>query len=102
MTGKTDEIEYNGKKFTAPPIPSIFPCLRKKKKSKSEVSNKAKPKESGTTLNQSNYDIKQNTLPSIDLSKISNPEFESRETKIESVMMNPKSRNLSLVNQCIM
>ena len=39
-----------------------------------------KPKESGPTLNQSNYDIKQNTLPSIDLSKISNPEFESRET----------------------
>ena len=39
-----------------------------------------KPKESGTTLNESNYNIKQNTLPSIDLSKISNPEFESRET----------------------
>ena len=40
MTGKTDEIEYNGKKFTAPPIPSIFPCLRKKKKSKSETPKK--------------------------------------------------------------
>ena len=38
ITGKTDEIEYNGKKFTAPPIPSIFPCLRKKKKPKTENS----------------------------------------------------------------
>ena len=37
MTGKTDEIEYKGKKFTAPPIPSIFPCLKKKKKSKTET-----------------------------------------------------------------
>ena len=32
MTGKIDEMEYKGKKFTAPPIPSLFPCLRKKKK----------------------------------------------------------------------
>ena len=52
MTGKTDEIEYNGKKFTAPPIPSIFPCLRKKKKSKSEDPNKAKPKESSTAKDE--------------------------------------------------
>lgn len=32
MSGKSDEIEYNGRTFTAPPMPSMFPCLRKKKK----------------------------------------------------------------------
>ena len=32
MTGKTDVLEYNGKKFTAPPMPSLIPCARKKKK----------------------------------------------------------------------
>ena len=32
MTGKTDELEYNGKKFRATPMPSLIPCLRKKKK----------------------------------------------------------------------
>ena len=32
ITGKSDEMEYKGKKFTAKPMPSIFPCLRKKKK----------------------------------------------------------------------
>merc|ERR1712228_36823 len=32
MTGKVDEMEYNGKKFTAKPMPSLIPCLRKKKK----------------------------------------------------------------------
>ena len=32
MTGKTDVLEYDGKTFTAPPMPSLFPCLRKKKK----------------------------------------------------------------------
>ena len=30
MTGKTDELEYNGKKFTAPPLPSLLPCAKKK------------------------------------------------------------------------
>lgn len=32
MTGKIDELEYNGKKFSAPTIHSFIPCLRKKKK----------------------------------------------------------------------
>jgi len=32
MTGKTDEMEHSGKKFTAKPMPSIFPCLKKKKR----------------------------------------------------------------------
>ena len=32
MTGKVDELEYDGKKFTAPPLPSMIPCCRKKKK----------------------------------------------------------------------
>ena len=40
MTGKTDEIEANGKIFTAPPIHSIFPCMPKRKKRV----NKDKPK----------------------------------------------------------
>ena len=35
MTGKVDEIEANGKKFTAPPLPSCIPfiglCKRKRK-----------------------------------------------------------------------
>lgn len=32
MTGKTDELEFNGKKFQAEPLPSLIPCLRKKTK----------------------------------------------------------------------
>ena len=32
MTGKTDELESNGKKFKAKPLPSLIPCLRKKTK----------------------------------------------------------------------
>ena len=39
MTGKYDELEYEGKKFTAPPLPSMIPCCRKKKKQ-----DKEKPK----------------------------------------------------------
>jgi len=38
MTGKVDEIEHEGKVFTAKPIPSLFPCLRKKKKAAPEKS----------------------------------------------------------------
>lgn len=34
MTGKVDEIEYNGKKFTAKPMPSLIPCMRFLKKKK--------------------------------------------------------------------
>ena len=29
-------MEYKGKKFTAPPIPSMIPCLRKKKKAQTK------------------------------------------------------------------
>ena len=32
MTGKVDVLEYDGKKFTAPPLPSLIPCCTKKKK----------------------------------------------------------------------
>ena len=32
ITGKTDEIVVGDKKFTAPPIRSLCPCLKKKKK----------------------------------------------------------------------
>ena len=42
MTGKVDEIEHSGKKFTAPPIHSIFPCLRKKSKTNRKEEEKPK------------------------------------------------------------
>ena len=32
MTGKTNEIEVNGKTFTAPPVKSLFPWIKPKKK----------------------------------------------------------------------
>ena len=32
MTGKTNEIEANGKTFTAPPIKSLFPWVKPKKR----------------------------------------------------------------------
>lgn len=44
MTGKIDEMEHSGKKFTAKPMPSIFPCLRKKKRApKPSTEADAKP-----------------------------------------------------------
>jgi len=33
ITGKTDTLQFSGKTFTAAPMPSMIPCLRKKKKS---------------------------------------------------------------------
>ena len=36
ITGKTDEMEYKGKKFAAPPIASVIPCAKKKKRAKSQ------------------------------------------------------------------
>ena len=44
MTGKVDEIEHSGKKFTAKPMPSMIPCLSKKKK-RSPADATAKPAE---------------------------------------------------------
>ena len=41
MTGKTDEMEHSGKKFTAPPMPSVVPCMKFLKKKKKQE----KPKE---------------------------------------------------------
>ena len=46
MTGKIDEMEHSGKKFTAKPMPSIFPCLKKKKRGpKPSTEATAKPAE---------------------------------------------------------
>ena len=42
MTGKVDELKAGDKVFKAPPIPSLLPCFKKKKKAPKADNAKAK------------------------------------------------------------
>ena len=50
MTGKTNEIEANGKTFTAPPIKSLFPWVKPKKRSTEKVRDSSKNNKIGETI----------------------------------------------------